>query len=119
MTNFAFPFHVDRRGRTAGASGDDHLRHLVEQLLFTSPGERINRPSFGTALRQMVFSPLSEEIAAAMQLTIQGALQQWLGDLLQVGEVQVRAEDATVHVTVEYAVRASGQRQTLRIERAI
>jgi phage baseplate assembly protein W len=119
MTNFGFPFRLDGRGRTATADADEHVKQLIEQLLFTSPGERINRPSFGTAVRQMVFSPLSDEIASATQFMIQGALQQWLGDVIQVNAVDVRTVDSLLQVTVQYVVRRTQQRQVTQITREV
>ena len=69
--NIDFPFHFDGRGRTATAGDDDHICDMIEQLLFTSPGERVNRPDFGSGVLQMVFAPNSPELAAALQFTIQ------------------------------------------------
>jgi uncharacterized protein len=74
-----YPFRIDSRGRTAQATDADHIRDLIEQVLFTGPGERVNRPSFGSGLLQLVFMPTSDELATATQFLIQGALQQWLG----------------------------------------
>jgi phage baseplate assembly protein W len=107
-----FPFRVDGRGRTAQTGGDDHIRDLIEQVLFTSPGERVNRPTFGSGLRQLVFAPNSDELATAVQLMVQGALQQWLRDVVQVEGVAVRGEEGTLEVTVQYIVRRTQERQT-------
>jgi uncharacterized protein len=117
MAHFGFPFRLDGRGRTASADEDTHVKQLIEQLLFTAPGERVNRPTFGTAIRQMVFSPVSGETAAAIQFMMQGALQQWLGDVIQVSGVTVRAEDSTLHVTVQYIVRRNRQAQVTQFTR--
>ena len=70
--NIDFPFHFDGRGRTAATGDDDHVRDMIEQLLFTSPGERVNRPDFGSGLLQLVFAPNSPELAAALQFTVAG-----------------------------------------------
>ena len=110
--NIDFPFHFDSRGRTADASDDDHIRDMIEQLLFTSPGERVNRPDFGTGLLQMIFAPNSPELAAALQFTVQAALQQWLGDLIQVQELEVESDDATLRVTLNYVVLRTGEQRT-------
>ena len=104
-----FPFRVDGRGRTADASRPAHLRDLIEQVLFTSPGERVNRPTFGSGLLQMTFAPNSAELATATQFLVQGALQQWLGDLIDVGRVEVEADDGTLRVTVQYVDRWTQQ----------
>jgi phage baseplate assembly protein W len=119
MTNFGFPFRIDGRGRTAGADDDAHVKQLIEQLLFTAPGERYNRPTFGTATRQMVFAPVSDETGAALQFMLQGALQQWLGDVIQVSAVVVRAIDASLQVTVQYIVRRNQQQQVARFTREV
>lgn len=108
--NVDFPYHYDGRGHTANADDDEHIRDLIEQILFTSPGERVNRPTFGCGLMQLVFTPNSDELAAATQYLVQGALQQWLGDLIQVGDVVVENEDSVLRVTVQYVVRRTQQR---------
>ena len=114
-----YPFHIDSRGRTATAEADGHIRDLIEQVLFTSPGERTNRPTFGCGLNQLVFAPNSDELAAATQFLVQGALQQWLGDLIQVETVQVTSQDSTLEVTVQYVQRRDQSRQTAQFQREV
>ena len=106
-----YPFHFDGRGRTAQTGSEDHIRDLIEQVLFTSPGERVNRPTFGSGVMQLLFAPNSDALASATQLTVQGALQQWLGDLILVESVDVENDDATLRVHVQYVVRRTQQRQ--------
>ncbi|HVT57252.1 MAG TPA: GPW/gp25 family protein [Thermoanaerobaculia bacterium] len=106
--NVGFPFHFDRLGRTATAADDDHIREMIEQLLFTNPGERVNRPDFGSGLLQLVFAPNSPELAATLQFTIQAALQRWLGDLIDLKALEVTSRDSTLQVVVQYVVRATG-----------
>lgn len=109
--NLAFPYEFDARGRTADATEDRHIRDLIEQLLFTDPGERVNRPTFGSGLRQLVFAANSPELAATTQLMVQGALQQWLGELILVEAVEVTSQDARLEVQVRYLVRRTQQRR--------
>lgn len=106
-----YPFHFDGRGLTAQTTTDDHIRDLIEQVLFTSPGERVNRPTFGSGVMQLLFAPNNDALASATQLTVQGALQQWLGDLILVESVDVENDDATLRVHVQYVVRRTQQRQ--------
>jgi uncharacterized protein len=118
MTDIAFTYRFDGVGRTAQpASTDDHIRELVEQVLFTSPGERVNRPTFGTGLAQLVFAPNSQELATATQFLVQAALQQTLGDLIHVETIQVNSVDSTLSVTVQYVVLQTQQRQVATIAR--
>jgi phage baseplate assembly protein W len=112
-----YPLHFDRRGRTATTGQDDHIRDMIEQLLFTNPGERVNRPEFGSGLLELVFAPNSPELAAALQFTMQAALQRWLGDVIEVESLEVESEESTLRVTVGYVVRRTGQRQTAVIQR--
>src|SRR5215475_1386559 len=117
MANVDFPFHVDHRGRSATTDETGHIRDLIEQVLFTMPGERVNRPTFGSGLLQLVFAPNSDELAAATQYLVQGALQQWLGELIQVEAVQIVSEEATLRVTVQYVHRRTQQRQTVQFSK--
>ena len=114
-----FPFHFDARGRSATAGSDDHIRDMIEELLFTHPGERVNRPDFGSGLLQMVFQPNSVELAAALQFTLQAALQQTLGDRIQLQGVSVDNLDSMLQVTVQYAIRGERQIQTAQFSREI
>ncbi len=111
MANVDYPFHFDSRGRTATTDYEEHIRDLIEQVLFTAPGERVNRPNFGSGLLQLVFASASDELAAATQFLVQGALQEWLGDLIELGDVTVAAEDSSLRVTVEYTVRRTQARE--------
>ena len=117
--NIAFPFQLDGRGRTAATDDNDHIHDMIEQLLFTNPGERVNRPDFGSGLLQMVFQPNSTTLAAALQFTLQGALQQALGDLIVLQELQVDTADSTLTVTVRYLVRSTQQSQTAQFSQEI
>ncbi len=117
--NVDYPFHFNDRGRTAETGDDNHIRDLIEQVLFTTPGERVNRPTFGSGLLQLLFAPNSEALAAATQLTVQSSLQQWLGDLIEVESVQVRSEDSSLRVSVQYVVRRTQQSRTAQFTRAI
>jgi Bacteriophage baseplate protein W len=116
--NIDFPFHFDSRGRTALTEDDDHIRDMIEQFLFTNPGERVNRPDFGSGLLQLVFAPNSPELAATVQVTIQAGLQQWLGDLIEVQKLEVTSEDATLRVELVYIVRRTQEQQTAQFTRS-
>ena len=116
---FKYPFQVDNRGHTAITDEEQHIRQLIEQVLFTALGERVNRPTFGSSINQLVFAPNSEELAAATQMLVQGSLQQWLGNLILVKSVDVQSVDSTLTVTVQYIVRRNQQPQEAKFTRAI
>ena len=115
MSQVDFPYGVDARGRTASTSEDEHVRDLVEQVLFTAPGERVNRPTFGSGTATLVFAPNSDALAAAQQQIIQASLQMWLSDVIRVQSVDVSAPDATLVVTITYTILATRQQQTQQI----
>lgn len=105
MFNIDFPFHFDSRGQTAVTDDNDHIRDMIEQFLFTNPGERVNRPDFGSGLLQLIFAPNSPELAATLQFTVQAGLQQWLGDIIEVQELNVTSEEASLRIDLKYMVR--------------
>jgi phage baseplate assembly protein W len=117
--NISFPFRFDAAGRTASASDNDHVRDLIEQLLFTNPGERVNRPDFGSGLLQTVFQPNSNELAATLQFTLQAALQQTLGDRIQLQGLQVTNTDSTLQILVQYLVKGQQQPQLARFTQEV
>jgi len=102
-----FPYHVDPLGRSAATTDDDHVRDLIEQVLFTAPGERVNRPTLGSGLLELVFAPASDALVAATEMTVQAALQAWLADVVDVQQVDVLASESTISVTVSYVVRTT------------
>jgi uncharacterized protein len=117
--NIDFPFHFDSRGRTAGIGDDDHIRDMIEQLLFTNPGERVNRPDFGSGLQSLIFGPNSPEVAAAVKFMLQGNLQRWLGDLIELQALEVTSEDSTLSIFIQYVVRRNNQQQVAQFTRTV
>jgi phage baseplate assembly protein W len=106
-----FPYGFDRSGRTASTDVVRHIEDLIEQVLLTAPGERVNRPTFGSGASQLVFAPNSDTLAAALQQLIQGALQQWLSDLIQVQSVQITNQEATLLIVVQFTILQTQQKQ--------
>jgi phage baseplate assembly protein W len=109
--NLEYPYQFDHRGRTAESTYPDHIRDMIEQVLFTSPNERVNRPDFGCGLLQLVHEPNSSELAESLQLTVSGALDQWLGDVIEVMDLRVESADSTIRVELAYQIRASGDKR--------
>jgi phage baseplate assembly protein W len=108
----ASPLQFDGRGRTGEVLPDQHLRDLIEEVLLTAPGERVMRPTFGSGLLQMAFAPNSDQLGATLQMLVQGALQSWLGDLIEVAGVSISQDDGNLTVSVNYTVRSTGQNTT-------
>lgn len=111
MQTLDYPYHFDGSGRTATTGEADHIRDLIEQVLFTSPGERVMRPDFGAGLLALVFEPNGSTLASTTQFLVQSGLQRHLADLIEVNAVTVENIDAALQVTVRYTVLADGTAQ--------
>jgi phage baseplate assembly protein W len=118
VTDFDFPYHVDGRGRTATTGSDDHLRDLIEQVLFTAPGERVMRPDFGSGLLGLVFEPGGPELVATTQHLVQGALQQELGHLIAVDSLEVSQDEGALTVSVSYVALQTQEHTTAAFSRS-
>jgi len=119
MRQIAYPFQIDNTGRTADTTDDAHIRQLIEQLLFTRQGERVNRPEFGTNVSQLVFAANSDELATATEYLVQGALQLWLADLIQVESVNINNQESELQITIQYLILRNQQRQVAQFSREI
>ena len=108
MSGLDFPWSLDGRGRTAATPPDDHVRDLIEQVLFTAPGERVMRPEFGAGLLQLVFEPAGPEVAASVEFIVQAALERELSHAITVERISVESDDGALFVTVGYTVRRTG-----------
>ena len=117
--NIEFPFRFDGRGRTAETGEDDHIRDMIEQYIFTSNGERVNRPDFGSGLLQMIFGSNSPELASALQFTMQAGLNRWLGDVIELRSLEVESEGPELRVKVIYVVRRTNETRTAQLARRI
>lgn len=111
--HFGFPYRIGSDGLTAGASAEDHVKQLIEQVLFTRRGERVNRPDFGAGIPELIFSANAPEMAAAAQHMVQAALQQWLSGLIEIHGVDTASEESLLTITVRYRLlEESAERET-------
>ncbi len=117
--NLDYPFHFDGRGTTALADDNQHICEMLEQLIFTSAGERVNRPDFGSGILQLIFAPNSPELGAALQFSLQASIQRFLGDLVELLALDVRCEDSTLTILVKYLVRRTAEQRTAAFTRRV
>lgn len=99
-----FPFQFDARGRTAETTYANHIRDMVEQVLFTTPKERVNRPDFGCGILDLVHEPAGAEMQASLDLIIKTQLHRWLGEVIEPIEVRVTVTDSTISAIVKYKI---------------
>lgn len=119
MTHINYPYAIDPRGRTQRTDSADYVRDLIEQVLFTNPGERVNRPGFGSGILQAVFAPNSDALAATIEASVKAALDQWVAGLADVETIRASAEEETLIIDIAYRLRRTGERRETRLERAL
>ena len=117
--NIKYPYQINLEGSTAITPEDAHIQEMMYQLLFTNPGERVNRPNFGCGLLQAVFEPNGNEMAATTQYLVQGALNQWLSHLVQVNDVEISSTDAKLEVKVSYTMLRNKENQLVTFQHQV
>ncbi len=106
-----YPYRFGSGGRTTTTGLADHVRDLIEQVLFTNPGERVMRPRFGSGLGRLLFAPGGPDLAARTNTLVSAALQEWLGDVIEVRSLEVRFEESALLVTIAYTILVSGEQR--------
>ncbi|MCZ6738794.1 MAG: GPW/gp25 family protein [Actinobacteria bacterium] len=114
-----YPHSINNQQRSATTDRSDHVRDLIEQVLFTAQGERVNRPDFGAGIERLVFAPNSDELTSSTKAIVQGALYQWLADVIVVENVETSSDEGSLVVTVVYTDLGSGDRQTETFSRDV
>jgi phage baseplate assembly protein W len=110
-----YPFRIGGEGGAALTDGEDHVRDLIEQVLFTNPGERVNLPEFGCGLRNLVFGGNNDILRATTQFIVTQNLNRWLGDALSVEQVQVTNDEETLLIEIVYTLRRTRERQRVAV----
>jgi phage baseplate assembly protein W len=90
---------------------------MIELVLFTNPGERVNRPDFGCGVLRNIFAGNGDQLAIALQATMAASLNRWLGDVIEVLDLEVSAVESTLSVILSYQVTATGEVRTDAFER--
>ena len=118
VNNIRYPFAIDSGLGTLAVERDfaEHVRQMILQVLFTNPGERINRPDFGCGIKRMVFAPNDDVTASLAQVTILQALNTWLGSLITVQDIKVTAVNEKLMIDISYSINAISGRQYLNVE---
>ncbi len=117
--NLTFPFQIGALGVPRTTVPPDVIREQLIQLLFTLPGERVNRPSFGCGVQRLVFEGVSPEVVAATEYVVESAIQEHLRSLIDLERVRVTADEALLLIHVRFVVRASGERHDERFQRPL
>jgi phage baseplate assembly protein W len=113
-----YPYSVSGRGVPVTTDATSHLQQLILQVLFTNPGERVNLPQFGAGIQRLVFSPNSDALRTSTQFVVSTSLNQWLGDRIQVQQVNVTSDpgyEEQVTIEIVYTIKQTQQQQTMLI----
>jgi uncharacterized protein len=111
--DYAMPFGIDTTSRQVSTTDyPSHVDQMIRQILLTEPGERVDLPQFGCGLRQLVFSPLSSDLAVNTEINVRQALGRWLAGVIDVGSVTALSSDdpggptepGTLAVTITYTL---------------
>lgn len=115
--HLAFPFRIAADGRSATPTTlEDHVKSEMMQLLLTNPGERPLLPGFGGGLRRLVFEGNSDFTTAVAKATLTQVIARWLKTRVELTALEVENQEATLVVTVQYRVIATGETQALQFE---
>ena len=118
FTSIRYPFAIDPGLGRLSEETDyaEHIDQLIKQVLFTAPGERVNRPDFGCGIKRQVFAPNDPVTASLAQVTIFQALKRWLGNAIDIQDVKARAIDERLEIKIAYFLKARGERRYLNLE---
>jgi hypothetical protein len=108
-------FHVDDHGAAATSRDDQLVREQIEQLLFTIPGERVDRPDFGCGIQLLVFEAANPQTAAATEYVVRTSLVRFMSDVIEVEGVRVRTADAELIVEILYTVVATSHPSAMTV----
>jgi phage baseplate assembly protein W len=114
-----FPFQVGDLSAPKTANRTQAIRQQLDQLLFTVPGERVNRPDFGCGVQKLVFGPASPQAARTAEYTIKVNIQKFLGTLITADAVQVTTDDATLFIDILYTVKATNEERAETFRRPL
>jgi phage baseplate assembly protein W len=123
--DYAYPLRIDvGAGQVARTRYAEHVDQLIEQLLLTSPGERVNMPEFGCGLRRAVFAPQNDALASTVKIQVQQAIDAYLGDQVRLTGIDVRSgadptsgvDEGELLVTISYVLVDTQGPQTVTVK---
>ena len=114
-TSFGFPFEIGGRGEISSKTGDENIKAKIKQILFTSPGERVNLPEFGCGLMNLVFDPNNPILATTTEFNIRKSLERWMGDEILVESVDVTSQEEALLIEIIYIRKDTLERDKVKL----
>lgn len=99
-----FPLRFGPDRGLDAVSVQESFRAMLEQILFTMPGERVNRPTFGVGVPRYVFEPSSPLLANRIRVALEENLYNYLGKRVRVLNVAVDQEEEALHIRVSFEI---------------
>lgn len=108
-----FPFAVGTKGPKT-SSRVEHVREQIEQVLFTSPKERVFRPEFGVGVRRLVFEPNNAALRNSTLKRLNASLAEALHGEVdpRTLEVEVSNEEETLIIHISYTLAAINREES-------
>ena len=108
-----FPFSIGDDGPKT-SSRSEHVREQIEQVLFTSPRERVFRPEFGVGIRRLVFEPNNEALWNITHKQLTASLVEALHGEVdpKTLEVKIDHEEGTLIILISYMLAAISKRES-------
>ena len=111
----AVPYALPPAGPTAISDGTEAIEQMIMQIMMVEPGERLNRPDFGSPLKALVFEAASSEVTAAYSALIQSALHRWSQGRFHIVSLNIRTAQEKASVQVTYRDTAKRTTHTLML----
>ncbi len=108
-----FPFSVGDDGPKT-SSRSKHVREQIEQVLFTSPKERVFRPEFGVGVRRLVFEPNNVALRNTTLKQLNASLAEALHGEVdpRTLEIDVSNKDEKLIIHISYVLAAINRKES-------
>jgi len=100
----AFPLRLGPGKALAVTDLEDDVRAMIEQILLTAPGERVNRPTFGVGIYAYVFEANSPFLASQLRIALDENVYEFLGRNVRIVALDVTWDDAQLHVDIQFTL---------------
>jgi phage baseplate assembly protein W len=100
----AFPLRLGPGRSLAVVDLEHDVRAMIEQILLTAPGERVNRPTFGVGIYAYVFEPNSQFLATQLRTALDENVYEHLGKNVRILALDVTTADAQLHVDIQFEI---------------
>jgi phage baseplate assembly protein W len=85
-------------------SVEQSVQAMIEQMLFTSPGERVNRPTFGVGAPRYVFEPNSPLLAERLRSALEDNVYEDFGTSVNIVELTVEQDEEQLIVRIGFEI---------------